>query len=91
MRLRRFVDNYIQRHLHPLNQLLHLVGVPLVFVGSPYCLLYGWWMAAVFCFFTGYLLQFLGHRIEQNDPGEVILFKKMMHQPFIEFGPLRKE
>ncbi|GIT28606.1 MAG: hypothetical protein Ct9H300mP1_06520 [Planctomycetaceae bacterium] len=30
--LQRFLTNYIQRHTHPLNRLLHLLGVPLTFV-----------------------------------------------------------
>ncbi len=91
MLLKKILDNYAERHLHPLNRMLHLVGVPLTFFGSVYCLMFAWWMGAFICFSTGYLLQFLGHRIERNDPGEVILFKKLIHQPFTEFGPLRKE
>ena len=88
--LERFWKNYIQRHRHPANRGLHLVGVPLTFVGTPYAAIaHNYWLAA-FCFFGGYLLQFLGHGIEQNDAGEVILVKKWLNQPFTEFGPERK-
>lgn len=91
MPLKRMWHNYLQRHRHPLNRGLHIVGVPVTFLGTPYALLvHNWWLAAG-CFFGGYLLQFLGHRIEQNDPGEVILLKKLLNLPFTEFGPLGKE
>ena len=86
--LRRFVTNYIERHMHPVNLVLHLVGVPLTFVASVVCLLQGWWWGAAACFFGGYALQFLGHAIEGNDAGEVVLVKRWLGRPYAEFGPL---
>lgn len=89
--LRRFVVNYIARHRHPTNQLLHLVGVPLTFVVSVIFLTrdQNWW--ALGCFIGGYALQFVGHAIEGNDAGEVVLFKKILGKPYVEFGPLAEE
>jgi hypothetical protein len=88
--LRRFVVNYIERHQHPGNQLLHLVGVPLTFVASVAMLLLGrpWW--ALGFFVAGYVLQFLGHAVEGNDAGETVLVKKWLGRPYVEFGPLHK-
>ena len=85
-----FVINYIARHQHPLNQLLHLVGVPLTFIVSLVWLLqqhYGWALGA---FVGGYALQFLGHAIEGNDAGETILVKRALGLPFIDIVPRSK-
>jgi len=85
--MRRFLVNYIQRHQNRWNQLLHLVGVPLTFVVSLVLLLLeqGWW--ALGAFLAGYALQFLGHAIEGNDAGEVVLVKRWLGLPYREFGP----
>jgi hypothetical protein len=83
----RFCRNYLQRHQNRTNQILHLVGVPLTFGVSTACLVNSNWTAAAACFLGGYALQFLGHAIEGNDAGEVILIKKMLNKPYIEFAP----
>lgn len=85
--LRRFVQNYVERHLHPVNRLLHLVGVPLTFAVSIVLLVADqpWW--ALGCFVAGYVLQFVGHAIEGNDAGEVVLVKRILGMPYVEFGP----
>lgn len=85
--LRRFVTNYVERHLHPVNRLLHLAGVPLTFVASIVMLALErpWW--ALGCFIVGYLLQFIGHAIEGNDAGETVLVKRWLGRPYVEFGP----
>lgn len=89
--LRRFLANYVERHQHPANQVLHLVGVPLTFAVSIIFLVAGqWWLAAA-AFVGGYVLQFVGHAIEGNDAGEVVLVKKLLGRPYTEFGPLSKQ
>ena len=88
--LQRFVRNYVERHQHPASQVLHLVGVPLTFVVSIVMLFLEkpWW--ALGCFVAGYGLQFIGHAIEGNDAGEVVLVKKWLGKPYTEFGPRRR-
>lgn len=84
----RFTFDYMRRHRHPVNAALHIVGVPAAFYGiwlllksltSPESsrsqgsnLLTG-----IFCVVFGYLLQYLGHRSQGNEVGEVILIKKV--------------
>lgn len=85
--VKRFLSNYLERHLHPVNQVLHLIGVPLTFVVSVVCLVQNRPLLALGCFLGGYLLQFLGHAIEGNDAGELILVKKAIGKPYTEFGP----
>lgn len=83
----RFVKNYIERHQNRANQVFHLIGVPLTFLVSAICLVREQWLEAGLCFVFGYVLQFIGHAIEGNDAGELILIKKALGRPYREFGP----
>ncbi len=89
--LRRFVANYVERHRNPVNRLLHLLGVPMTFLVSLALLIRHDWLWAALCFFGGYALQLVGHRFEGNDAGEVVLIKKLLGKPFVEFGTVVKE
>ena len=85
--LRRFLANYIERHRHPANQFLHAIGVPVTFVLSVILAIeQRWWWAAA-AFVGGYVLQFIGHAIEGNDAGELIVVKRLLGRPYVEFGP----
>lgn len=86
-----FITNYIQRHQNGWNQLLHLVGVPLTFIVSVVFLVQDNWQVALGCFVGGYALQFIGHAIEGNDAGEVVLVKKWLGKPYVEFAPKSNE
>ena len=48
---------------------------------------FGW---AAGLFVGGYLLQFLGHAIEGNDAGEVVLIKRLLGRPYVAIAPRRK-
>ena len=88
--IRRFLHNYLPRHTNRANQALHLVGVPLTFVGTPWAIIAGTsWYVAVGCFCGGYVLQLAGHAIEGNDAGEVVFIKKMLGKPYTEYAPGR--
>jgi len=81
----RFLHNYSQRHQHPLNRILHGVGLPVTFVLPVIFLIWEWhWGWALLSFLLGYALQFAGHAIEGNDAGEVILVKKICGMPYID-------
>ena len=88
--IHRFVTNYIARHQHPANQLLHVIGVPVTFIVPVILLILEqpWW--ALGSFIAGYALQFAGHAIEGNDAGEAVLVKRWLGRPYVEFGPARK-
>ena len=85
--LGRFISNYLERHRNLANQILHLAGVPVTFGASVYFLVVHEWLWAAVCFVGGYLLQFIGHAVEGNDAGEVILVKKLLGLHYVEFGP----
>lgn len=86
--IRRFMQNYLPRHTHPLNRFLHLIGVPLSFIVAPAAAIAGCrWYWHVGCFVGGYVLQFAGHAIEGNDAGEIIFVKKKLGLPYTEYAP----
>ncbi len=86
--IQRFLKNYLPRHTNRLNRVLHLVGVPLTFVGTAAALIEGAaWYYPLSCFIGGYVLQFAGHAIEGNDAGEVVFLKKKLGLPYTEYAP----
>lgn len=89
--MRRFLKNYIARHQNRANQVFHIIGVPLTFIVSAVYLVRQEWGIALGCFIVGYILQFIGHAIEGNDAGEMVLIKKMLGKPYQEFAPGAKE
>lgn len=60
------VANYKSRHSHPLNKLCHTVGIPLIVSSLP--LFFFRWRWALALFIVGWILQFVGHAIEGNQP-----------------------
>ena len=58
--------NYKAKHQHPLNRLTHSIGIPMIVVSLP--LLFFNWRWALRFFIVGWILQFVGHAIEGNQP-----------------------
>jgi len=61
-----FFSNYKAKHQHPLNRLTHSIGIPMIVVSLPLFLFN--WRLALFLFVVGWILQFVGHAIEGNQP-----------------------
>jgi uncharacterized membrane protein YGL010W len=61
-----FVENYKAKHRHPLNRLSHSIGIPMIVVSLP--LFFFSWRWALVLFVVGWILQFVGHAIEGNQP-----------------------
>jgi uncharacterized membrane protein YGL010W len=61
-----FVENYKAKHRHPLNKLCHAFGIPMITISWP--LFFFNWRIALALFAGGWLLQFIGHAIEGNQP-----------------------
>jgi len=61
-----FVENYKAKHQHPLNKLCHAIGIPMITVSWP--LFFFNWRIALALFIGGWILQFIGHAIEGNQP-----------------------
>jgi hypothetical protein len=83
----RFLKNYLERHQHPGNIVLHVIGLPVTFVVPVVLMTQERWLWALVSFVIGYALQFLGHAIEGNDAGETIVVKKLLGKPYIAVVP----
>lgn len=93
MRLRQ---SWLRRHQHNGNFWLHILGIPLAFLSLGGLLVsallsllhldWPWptWPWFVGGFVLGYLLQWLGHRIEGNDVGELIPIKRALGMSVVE-------
>jgi hypothetical protein len=78
--------NWLERHQTPANYWIHMVGIPLAVAGVPLLLVAQWYwgVGAIVC---GYLLQWIGHRIEGNDVGEFIPIKRLLGWPVVAIAP----
>jgi hypothetical protein len=74
--VRAFIIDYCQRHKHPVNAVLHIIGVPAAFYGIYELFVKQPEMGVILIVF-GYLLQYLGHRAQGNEVGEVTLIKNI--------------
>jgi uncharacterized membrane protein YGL010W len=65
------LDDYMARYDHehhsPWNRLLHGVGIPLILAGLVLLVL-AYWRTGAVLFAGGWVMLFLGHRIEGNKP-----------------------
>ncbi len=61
-----FMEDYKAKHQHPLNKLTHNIGIPMIVVSLP--LFFFYWRWALALFIVGWILQFVGHLIEGNQP-----------------------
>jgi len=61
------MNQYDHEHSSGWNKLLHGIGIPLIFAGIILLVVLRWKLG-VACFVGGWMLLFLGHRIEGNQP-----------------------
>ena len=87
--MQAIVSNWLERHRHPTSLWLHAIGIPMLVFGL---VLGGWqlihgmwslWWRPVGLIVVSYILQWIGHRVEGNDMGEIILVKKLLGMPYI--------
>lgn len=86
-------DRWIVRHQHPASRVLHAIGIPMTVVAVGMFIIYGfdllpaqWWLATA-VFILSFALQWVGHQIEGNDMGEIILIKKALGLPYVAVSP----
>ena len=86
-----WLQEWLKRHQHPVSFVLHMVGIPLTMLAlgpllwNPFS--FDMWCWAALLFLSGYALQFLGHAIEGNDAGELIVLKKWLGKPYVSVSP----
>jgi len=78
--------NWLLRHQNRFNFAIHMVGIPLALAGAPLLAFFDWpWGAGAIV--AGYFLQWIGHRVEGNDVGELIPLKKLLGLPTVAIAP----
>lgn len=88
-----WLENWRQRHQHPVSFWLHMLGIPLTLAALVLALvqLAAWqwplWYRPAALLLAGYALQWAGHRIEGNDMGEVIVVKRWLGRPYVAVSP----
>jgi uncharacterized membrane protein YGL010W len=87
--MKRILKNWVERHQHPVSFGLHLVGIPMTVVAVGFMVAGRLWFG-LGLFVLGYVLQFIGHGIEGNDAGELIIFKRLLGKPYVAVVPRRK-
>ena len=65
--LAHYMAQYDHEHTSVWNKLCHGVGIPMIFAGAIFAILTKWLLGIGF-FLGGWILLFLGHRIEGNRP-----------------------
>lgn len=60
------LDTYRAKHKHPVNKVMHTIGIPMIVVSLPLFLINWRWALALFV--AGWILQIVGHAIEGNQP-----------------------
>ena len=89
--LRKILRNWRERHRDPFNFWIHMVGIPVAVAGL-LLLCFGWigdvpWYWGVGGLVLGYLLQYIGHRVEGNDVGEWAAIKRLLGLPYVGIAP----
>lgn len=88
-----WLRNWLIRHQHPVSFWLHMIGIPLTIAAIPLAIMqlmdgrWDLWWRPVLLIVGGYLLQWIGHIIEGNDMGEVILVKKWLGKSYQAVSP----
>src|SRR5262245_18266480 len=91
--LRTRLEGWRLRHQLPFNFWVHMVGIPLALAGVVFLFALPWeqWYWGVGAFVLGYLLQYLGHRVEGNDMGEWAAIKRLCGLPCVPIAPRWQE
>lgn len=87
--LRTALRKWRERHQHPFNFWIHLLGIPLAVAGVVLLFVLPWeqWYWAAAAFVAGYVLQYVGHCVEGNDLGEWAGIKRLLGRPYVGIAP----
>ena len=88
-----WIDHWLARHRHAVNRRLHAVAIPLLPLAAA-LVVWQWldgawlfWWRPVALIVTSYALQWIGHKTEGNDMGEMILIKRLLGRPYVAIAP----
>src|SRR5262249_24244055 len=83
--LRDALRTWRERDRHPFNFWIHLVGIPMAVAGVVVFFALPWaqWYWGAGLFVLGYVLQWVGHKVEGNDLGEWAGIKRLLGLPYV--------
>lgn len=88
-----WLNNWLLRHQNRASFCLHMLGIPMTIASVVLALVqlsdsrWDLWWRPVLLLVVGYLLQWIGHVLEGNDMGEIILIKKLLGRPYVAVSP----
>ncbi|HOA74712.1 MAG TPA: DUF962 domain-containing protein [Phycisphaerae bacterium] len=88
-----WLNRWLERHQNPISLFLHAIGIPMTIaalvLAAVQLAAWRWdlWWRPAGLLVGGYFLQWLGHVIEGNDMGEIILIKRRLGRPYIAVSP----
>jgi hypothetical protein len=83
--VRKALRNWRERHRHPFNFAIHLLGIPIAVTGFVLLFIWPWWGLGGLV--LGYFLQWIGHQVEGNDVGEWAGIKRILGLPYVSISP----
>ena len=67
-----WISEYSKSHQHPVNQITHKIGIPMIALSLPLFLpalfISGFWIVPTSLFVVGWIFQFIGHAFEGKPP-----------------------
>lgn len=88
-----WLTNWRLRHQNPLSFALHMIGIPLTIIAVILAIVQLidsrwdlWWRPTVLLV-AGYVLQWVGHCIEGNTMGEIIVINRLLGRPYTAIAP----
>lgn len=67
-----WIDEYSEAHQHPINKLMHTIGIPMIALSIPFFVvaifIRNFWALPISFFVIGWILQFIGHYFEGKPP-----------------------
>jgi hypothetical protein len=76
--MRQWYARWHTRHRNVVSFHLHLLGLPICFLGAAALLPAGRWVQAIALALAGFFLQRLGHLIEGSPSGEQLLWRRLV-------------
>ena len=68
----QWVEEYAEGHRHPINKLMHKIGIPMIALSLPLfpaaIFVSGFWKIPLALFVIGWIFQFIGHAFEGKPP-----------------------
>ena len=92
-----WLARWLERHQHPVSFWLHMIGIPLTLTALVVALVqlkldrWDLWWRPLGLVIVSYVLQWIGHCLEGNDMGEIILLKKLLGRPYVAIGRRKEE